>query len=427
MSAHRTAQAPRRTSSRKRALCALGVAAAVVLAASPAAQGAGPAEPDYGITLEQSYLTSDVGGTVTLRPKVFTSRADGSRDYVPEGAPVGPGLAIEYALPMKASLVGLDRHKSCRATESKWDKHRQHVLCDTVAPLTFRVDKVLIPYEGGGDVRFFPERNPQHGENWEDNQTTFSVAAPAPREEGETEAGRARREAVGVKLFGVAGGFGVLALLLVLFLARSRVRRAAWVASCTAAALCAGLGTWSTVEGPLRGTKTYTRYPAGPAVLRTPDLIWDDGMALEKNRPDYVPPIATAPDPGRESVTEVSAFYSAEAMGLPRESWMALDGAYGRIEDPRRARNHMLETAAGAPGAKVVKKPQLILERDGMAQKKLVLFKCQALSIQGQTVTMCAWADSGVRALVTSQGDSLLKAANTARALRDTVQLGSDL
>lgn len=208
-----------------------------------------------------------------------------------------------------------------------------------------------------------------------------------------------------------------------LFLARSRVRRVAWVASCTAAALCAGLGTWSTVEGPLRGTKTYTRYPAGPAVLRTPDLIWDTGAALEENRPDYVPPIATAPDPGHESVTEVSAFYSTEARGIPRKYWVALDGAHGRIDDPRRARNHMLETAAEAPGVKVVKKPQLILLRDGMEKKQPVLFKCQALSVRGRTVTMCAWADNGVRALVTSQRDSLLDAAKTARQLRDTVQL----
>jgi hypothetical protein len=157
------------------------VAAAVVLAASPAAQGAEPAEPDYGITLEQSYLTSDVGGTVTLRPRVFTSRADGSRDYVPEGAPVGPGLAIEYALPMKASLVGLDEHKSCRAVEVKGDK-RQHVRCDTVAPLMFRVGKAFIAYEdaGAGEVTFFPERFSDLNTNWDDNRTTFLVAAPAP-------------------------------------------------------------------------------------------------------------------------------------------------------------------------------------------------------------------------------------------------------
>jgi hypothetical protein len=75
----------------------------------------------------------------------------------------------------------------------------------------------------------------------------------------------------------------------------------------------------------------------------------------------------------------------------------------------------MLETAAEAPGVKVVKKPQLILLRDGMEKKQPVLFKCQALSVRGRTVAMCAWADSGVRALVTSQRDSLLDAANTAR------------
>ncbi|MER5344134.1 hypothetical protein ABT030_28115 [Streptomyces mirabilis] len=54
----------------------LGVAATVVLttlgAANPAtalpAQRSEPAKPDYGLSLEQPYLTSDVGGTLTVRP-----------------------------------------------------------------------------------------------------------------------------------------------------------------------------------------------------------------------------------------------------------------------------------------------------------------------------------------------------------------------
>jgi hypothetical protein len=123
-------------------------------------------------------------------------------------------------------------------------------------------------------------------------------------------------------------------------------------------------------------------------------------------------------------VTEVSAFYSAEAAGAPREFWLTLDGAYGRIEDPRRARNHMLETAAGAPGVKVVKKPELIVLRDDTQKKPPVLFKCQALSIRDRTFAMCAWADSGVRALVTIAGDRLLTAAGKANSLREYVQLG---
>jgi hypothetical protein len=36
---------------------------------------------------------------------------------------------------------------------------------------------------------------------------------------------------------------------------------------------------------------------------------------------------------------------------------------------------------------------------------------------------MCAWADSGVRALVTIAGDRLLTAAGKANSLRDYVQL----
>ncbi|MCX4436128.1 hypothetical protein [Streptomyces mirabilis] len=350
----------------------LGVAATVVLttlgAANPAtalpAQRSEPAKPDYGLSLEQPYLTSDVGGTLTARPKVFTSRPDGSRVYVPEGAPLGAGIAIKYRLPEDTSPVGLDEHKSCRKVKSATDPGRLRIRCDTVSP---------------------------------------------------------RRETVGAALLGVAGGFGVLAVL-VLFLTRARARRTMW-ALCTAAALCAGLGTWSVVHGPVLGTKTFTRgYPAGPATLETPELIWDSGAILEEKRPDYVPTIATAPDPDHESVTEVSALYRPAVSGYPYD-WLTLDGAYGRIEDPRRARNHMLETAAGAPGVKVVKKPELIVLRDDTQKKQPVLFKCQALSIRNRTFAMCAWADSGVRALVTIAGDSLLTAAGKANSLRHYVQL----
>jgi hypothetical protein len=346
----------------------LGVAAAVVLttlgATGPAtalpAQRSEPARPDYGLSLEQPYLTSDVGGTLTVRPKVFTSRPDGSRVYVPEGAPVGTGMAIEYALPWDTSPVGLDEHKSCRKVKSATNPGRRHIRCDTVTPLTFHVDKAFLGHEGSVD--FVPAIEPDEGKNWQDDSAGFLVTAPAPQEEGETEESRARRETVGAALLGVAGGFGVLTVL-VLFLTRARARRTMW-ASCTAAALCAGLGTWSMVHGPVLGTKTFTRgYPAGPATLETPELIWDNGWILEEKRPDYVPTIATAPDPDHESVTEVSALYRPTAPGDPHD-WLTLDGAYGRIEDPRRARNHMLETAAGAPGVKVVKKPELIVLRD---------------------------------------------------------------
>ncbi|MEU9537940.1 hypothetical protein [Streptomyces mirabilis] len=406
----------------------LGVAATVVLttlgAANPAtalpAQQSEPAKPDYGLSLEQPYLTSDVGGTLTVRPKVFTSRPDGSRVYVPEGAPLGAGIAIKYRLPEDTSPVGLDEHKSCRKVKSATDPGRLRIRCDTVSPLTFHVDKAFIGHMGS--VVFVPmARGADDGRNRQDDGASFLVTAPAPQEEGETEESRARRETVGAALLGVAGGFGVLAVL-VLFLTRARARRTMW-ALCTAAALCAGLGTWSVVHGPVLGTKTFTRgYPAGPATLETPELIWDSGAILEEKRPDYVPTIATAPDPDHESVTEVSALYRPAVSGYPYD-WLTLDGAYGRIEDPRRARNHMLETAAGAPGVKVVKKPELIVLRDDTQKKQPVLFKCQALSIRNRTFAMCAWADSGVRALVTIAGDSLLTAAGKANSLRHYVQL----
>ncbi|MFF3737165.1 hypothetical protein [Streptomyces sp. NPDC002566] len=420
----RTDRKRRRRPTPKRAMGApLAVAAAVVLAilgaAGPAA--AEPAGPDYGISLEQRYLTSDVGGTVAVRPEVFTSRPDGSRVHVPEGAPVGAGMMLEYDLPLNISPVGLGEHESCRVVKSTSDPGRQHIRCDTVVALTIRVDKAFIAHEGRID--FFPRLAPDEKTNRRDDSAGFLVTAPAPREEGETEDSRARRETVGAALLGVAGGFVVLTVL-ALFLTRARARRTVW-ASCTAAVLCAGLGTWSMVHGPLLGAKTVVRgYPAGPPVLETPEAIWDTSRILEEKRPDYVPAIATAPDPGHERVTEVSAFYSAEAAGASSDLWVTLDGAYGRIEDPRRARNHMLETAAGAPGAKVVKEPQLIVLRDGSDEKHPVLFKCQALSIREQTVGMCAWADSGVRALVTSHDDDLLRAAGTASSLRAYVQMG---
>lgn len=36
-----------------------------------------------------------------------------------------------------------------------------------------------------------------------------------------------------------------------------------------------------------------------------------------------------------------------------------------------------------------------------------MLFKCQALTVGDRDVAMCAWADSGVRALVTVSGYDL--------------------
>lgn len=360
-----------------------------------------------------------MGGTLTVLPEVYTLRPDGSRAHVPPGEPVGPGVAIEYALPWSTSPVGLDERAGCRPVEDKGDS-RRHVRCDRVTPVTFRVDKAFVGYRG--EVRFFPQVPPDDGRRWQDDVSGFVVTAPAPQEEGETEESRARREAVGVKLLGLAGGCGLLALLLVLCLKPSRVRRTAWVASCTAAALCAGPGVWSIVEGPLVGAKTYTRYPSGRPVLQIPGGMWDNQVFLEKRRPDYVPPIATAPDPGHEDVTEVSGVYLPAPPGDPKD-WLTVNGAYGRIDDPRRARDHMLRTAAEAPGVKVVKAPQLILLKGDSDTRAPVLCKCQALSVRGRPVGMCAWADRGVRVLVTVPGTQL--PASRTVSVRDYVQLGT--
>ncbi|MFJ9742934.1 hypothetical protein [Streptomyces sp. NPDC101166] len=397
----------------------MGATAALQVALGTAAHASVSDAPDYGIAVEERYLATEVGGTLTVLPEVYTLRPDGSRAYVPRGEPIGPGVAIEYVLPWKTSPTGLDERAGCRTVRDAQDS-RRHVRCDRLAPLTFRVTKAFIGYRG--EVRFFPPVVPDGDRQWRDDVGTFVVTAPVPQEEGETEASEARRKTVGVGLLGVAGGCGLLALLLVLCLKPSRVRRTAWVASCTAAALCVGPGVWSIVGGPLVGAKTYTRYSSGPPVLRIPDGMWDGQVLLEKVRPPYVPPIATAPDRGYEDVTEVSGIYLPAPPGDPKQ-WLTVNGAYGRIDDPRRARDHMLRTAAGAPGVTVVKRPRLVLLKEDSDAGTPVLCKCQALSVRGQLVGMCAWADTGVRALVTVPGTQL--PAGRTVSVRDYVQLGN--
>ncbi|MET8982041.1 hypothetical protein ABZX85_41260 [Streptomyces sp. NPDC004539] len=403
------------------------VVAAVLAVLGTAGASAAEGEPDYGLSVDRSYLTGDVGGTATLRPEVFITRPDGSRADVPEGASVGAGRVIEYELPWNTSPVGLEEHKGCRVVKRAETPRQPTVRCDTVTTLTIRMDKGHTA--DLGTVRFVPDSRPAEGSQVDDDRATFLVTAPAPQEEGESAASLDRREGVGFKLLGVAGGFGVLAVFL---LVRGRARRTGW-ASVVVGAVCAGLGAWSITQGPLTRDRTFVTYTAGPAQLsggREGGTIWDTGRVVEKDRPAYVPTIATAPDPGNERVTEVpSTFYSAKAAGVPPELWLTLDGAWGRIDDPRRARDHMLKTAAAAPGAKVTQKPQLIVLKGRFEKDKPTLFKCQELSLPelpapDRTVSMCAWADSGVRALVTVADDYLPSAAGEAARLRNTVQLG---
>ncbi|WP_416973939.1 hypothetical protein [Streptomyces sp. 4F14] len=397
------------------------VAAVLTLLGAAGASQAREGEADYGVSLEEDHLAGDVGETVTVRPRVYEN---GSGKRVAEGAPVGGGLKLAYELPLGTSPVGLDGHRSCRTARSEYAQ--VIVRCDTVAPLTIRVDKALV--DGPGTVDFFPPLGPNTGTP-QDNYASFYVTAPAPREEGETGASRERREGVGFTLLGVAGGFAVLAVFL---LVRGRARRTGW-ASVVVGAVCAGLGAWSITQGPLTGSKTYVTYPSGPAVLDTGqegDTIWDTGLVVEDDRPAYAPTIATAPDPGNETATEVHVFYSSEMAGAPKEGWLTVDGAKGRIKDPRRARNHMLETAAGAPGVEVLQKPRLILANGGPDQKTPVLFRCQELRLpdlpaEDPTVSMCAWADRGVRALVTVADADLNRAAHLTRQLRDAIQFGN--
>lgn len=366
----------------------------------------------YGVSVEESYLTGDVGDTVTLRTEVFVGRADGSRAAVPEGEPVGGGRVIEYELPEGTSLVGPG--EGCQVVKA--EEPGPHVRCDRVTALRIRLDKALTAEPG------HLELSPLNTENLGRSSAGFLVTSPAPREERGTGGGGG--DGAGLTLLGVAGGFAVLAVFL---LVRGRARRTGWGAVAVGT-VCAGLGAWSIAQGPSAGDGTAVTYPSGPAVLEITGTIWDSGLVLEKDRPAYAPTVATAPDPGNETATEVSAYYSAEAAGAPKEAWLTVDGARGRIKDPRRARDHMLETAAGAPRAEVLQKPRLFL-LDGPDGNRPVLFKCQELRLpelpaEDRTVSMCAWADRGVRALVTVADDSLSRAAGTARQLRDAVQFG---
>ncbi|MGC9501605.1 hypothetical protein [Streptomyces sp. WG7] len=400
-----------------------GVVAALFCAALAVA---GPAtalppsdEPDHGVTLQgEGYLTTDVGGTLTLRPEVFTVRSDGSRSPVPKGAPVGPGRAIEYALPWNTSPVRLDEQPSCRKVDQNTDS-RLHIRCDRVVPLTFRVDKAFIAHLGM--VSLFPEAERDGSDRWENDRAGFAVTAPVPHEEGETPASRERREATGAVLLGVAGALALLALLL----ARTRSHRAVWVACTVLALLCAAPGVWSITRGPLVGAKTYTRYPSARPALDLSRNMQDNFWLATRERPERIPPIATAPDPGNEEVTEVSGYYEpVPPEDYPTTGWIAAHGAYGRIEDPRRARDHMLRTAAGAPGVKVTGEPRLILLRDASDRKTPVLFTCQVLVVRDQDVTVCAWADKGVRALVARPGTSPWETADHALGVRLYAQLG---
>lgn len=418
MFAHRAAVPDRRPFGVAAVVAAVALAAALAGAAPAAAGPAGP-EPStaetYQVSLESDYLTTDVGGTVTLRPSLHRKRADGTRVLVPRGTAVGSAGVIEYRLPPKAVPVGLDTVPGCRGD----DVDKLIVRCTTVSALTFRVDRATdVAF---GSARFEPLGPDNTDAAIASLPAPFGVAAPGPREEGETRESRVGRWTVGFALLGAAGLLCLLALALL-----RRGRTGLMAASVLVAVVCAGPGAWSLARGPLLGDREIVRYPSGPPVLATPETIWDAGSALGE-RPDDVPRFPVAPDPGHEKVTAVSAYYATAADGGPSDGWLALDGAYGRIDDPRRARNRMLEEAARMPGARVVGERRLILLKgdDLDGGHRPVLFACQTLSVEGRRFAQCAWADSGVRALVTGAERSLFGTAGYARALRDYVQLGN--
>jgi hypothetical protein len=363
-----------------------------------------PAADGYALQVEQVYLTAEVGGTVTVSPEVLREGIG-----VPEGSPLGPGAMLQYLLP--AHTTPVDVPEGCR---KRGTKRAPLVSCTKVRPLTLRIDRALVAEDMS--VAVFPN----HPTGPLSNEEHVFLTAPVPREEGETPESRKERQTVGAALLGTGGAFALLSL----FLARSRRRRAIWVSCTVVAALCAAPGVWSLARGPLAGAKSYTRYPSGPPVLTMPETVWDSGWIRTPQRPDNVPAVATAPDTGHENVEEVSGLYLPDG-SEPRVDWLAVDGAYGRIEDPRRARDHMLRTAAAAPGATVVEKPRLfLLKGQNSVSDDPVLFKCQVIRIRDQHVSQCAWADKGVRALCSRPHNALLETARRALSIREYVQLG---
>lgn len=388
-----------------RARCkALVVCVAAVLLGGAGAAAAVPTADGYAVRVEEVYLTAEVGGTVTLGPEVL--RDEGTD--VPEGSALGRGGALQYDLP--AHTTPVDVPEGCR---KRGTKRATLVSCTTVRRLTLRIDRALVAEDVS--VAVFPN-NPM---GLVPSEAHALLTAPVPREEGETPESRSGRQTVGAALLGTGGAFALLPL----FLARSRRRRAIWVSCTVVAALCAAPGVWSLTQGPLAGTKSYTRYPSGPPVLSMPETVWDSGWVRTSRRPDDVPAVATAPDTGHEDAREVSGLYLSNG-SEPPAGWLAVDGAYGRIEDPRRARDHMLRTAAEGPGVKVTGEPRLILLRDESEQKTSVLFKCQELVIRDQHVSQCAWADKGVRALYSGPRNTPLATAHKALSIREYVQLG---
>ncbi|MFF9812180.1 hypothetical protein [Streptomyces sp. NPDC014006] len=389
--------------------------------------GAGPAsaspatdQPAYDVVLAQEeYVTADVGATLTIRPEVYPERPDGSRGHLAEGDPVGRRMTLDYALPRSATPVTVG--KGCRKKVTAWGRF---VSCPTVRPVTVRIGGALV----AEDVQVTVNRA---GREAPVGRAGFLLTAPVPREEGETPGSLEGRQKAGADLLGAAGGL----VLLAFFLGRTRSRRIVWVSCAVLGLLCAGPGVWSLVRGPLIGARSYVRYASGPPVLTIPDTLWDDGWIRRESHPDGVPRVATAPDPGHERVTEVSGFfapYDDGPTGTPGQ-WLTVDGAHGRIEDPRRARDHMLRTAAEAPGVTVAEKPRLfLLKPEEGVRRDPVLFKCQVLVVRDQHVQQCAWADKGVRALLSTSGgpafrnsaDPLLGTAYDALSLRQYVQLG---
>ncbi|MFJ8943007.1 hypothetical protein ACIRG4_06910 [Streptomyces sp. NPDC102395] len=97
MRVHRTGRAADRDGSLTRVLGGflMAVTAALQVALGTAAHASAAGAPDYGIAVEERFLATDVGGTLTVLPEVYTLRPDGSRACVPRGEPIGPGVAIE--------------------------------------------------------------------------------------------------------------------------------------------------------------------------------------------------------------------------------------------------------------------------------------------------------------------------------------------
>ncbi|MFJ9578956.1 hypothetical protein ACIRQF_21595 [Streptomyces sp. NPDC101191] len=364
---------------------------------------------DHEIVLAERTFTGAVGDTVLLRPEWRKGGPGFYRSGVDPFA--APPVEVEYVVPGGMSPVERRDLEHCRTRDSA-EGHRYR--CLTAEPLELRIDKAL---EGArGSVSVVPGAK-EDGLAFERDRTNDSVvftvtAAPA-------------RGALGTNRWAVAGAVLLTAAVVlvggVLVLRVRRGRPAALAGILAGALACAVAGT-AVLVGPGRPDRPARGFPA-PRYRLVASNLWDDSR-IHEPRPAGVPTVTTSRDDANErGMTPVSAFFSSAAAGggIGPDLWIAVDGAYGSIRDPDRARRRMLEEAARAEGVVLVRPPVERTEK-GVDGRKVTL-ACQSVTVRGEGFDMCAWADGNTRAVVTTAASARQGGAAVAVSVRDEMRL----